>query len=133
MTLIPDWIDAELRNWSAWCWSGAWPHPLPPSHCASIEHRYQAPSDIGAEVDAEEVARRIPIVRERAEIVHGVYRDRLSERERRVLVVRYVHRTPVDQVARRTRLSETLVAESMMTSARLVGDAFRERRLAVCA
>lgn len=133
MTLIPDWIDAELRNWSAWCWSGAWPHPLPPSHCASIEHRYMAPSDLGAEVDAEEVARRIPIVRERAEIVHRVYLDRLTERERRVLVVRYVHRTPADQVARRTRLSEALVAESLMTSARLVGEAFRERRLAVCA
>ena len=124
--MIADWIDAELRNWARWCWSGAWPHPLPPSHCASIEHRYQAPSDIGAEVDAEEVARRIPIVRDRAEIVHRVYLDRLTERERRVLVVRYVHRTPADQVARRTRLSEALVAEATMVAARLVGEAFRD-------
>jgi len=131
--MIDGWIDAELRNWARWCWSGAWPHPLPSSHCASIEHRYMAPSDIGAELDAEEVARRIPIVRERAEVVHRVYREQLTDRERRVLVVRYVHRTPADRVARRTRLSETLVAESMMTSARLVGEAFRERRLAVCA
>lgn len=131
--MIADWIDHELRNWARWCWSGAWPHPLPPSHCASIEHRYQAPSDIGAEVDAEEVARRIPIVWDRAEIVERVYRYRLTERERRVLVVRYVHRTPADQVARRTRLSEALVAESMRTSARLVWEAFRERRLAICA
>lgn len=131
--MIADWIDAELRNWARWCNSGAWPHPLPPDHCASIEHLYQPPSDLGAEVDAEEVARRIPIVIDHAKIVHSVYLDRLTERERRVLVVRYVHRTPADQVARGTRLSEVLVAESMMTSARLVGDAFRERRLAVCA
>lgn len=126
MTLIPDWIDAELRNWSAWCNSGAWPHPLPPDHCASIEHRYQAPSDIGAEVDAEEAARRIPIVRERAEIVHRVYLDRLTERERRVLVVRYVHRTPADRVAHKTRLPENVVAEATIAAARLVGEAFRE-------
>lgn len=92
-----------------------------------------APSDLGAEVDAEEVARRIPIVRDRAEIVHRVYREQLTDRERRVLVVRYVHRTPADRIAHRTRLPENVVAESMMTSARLVGDAFRERRLAVCA
>lgn len=126
--MIADWIDHELRNWARWCWSGAWPHPLPPDHCASIEHRYMAPSDIGAEVDAEEVARRIPIVRERAEIVHRVYREQLTDRERRVLVVRYVHRTPADQVARRTRLSENVVAEATMAAARLVGEAFREKR-----
>ena len=127
--MIADWIDAELRNWARSCWSGAWPHPLPPDHCASIEHLYQAPSDIGAEVDAEEVARRIPIVWDRAEIVERVYRYRLTERERRVLVVRYVHRTPADQVARRARLPENVVAEAMMTSARLVGEAFREARI----
>lgn len=92
-----------------------------------------APSDLGAEVDAEEVARRIPIVRDRAEIVHRVYLDRLTKRERLVLVVRYVHRTPADQVARRTGLSETLVAEATIAAARLVGEAFRERRLAICA
>lgn len=131
--MIADWIDHELRNWARWCWSGAWPHPLPPDHCASIEHLYQAPSDIGAEVDAEEAARRIPIVRDRAEIVHRVYLDRLTKRERLVLVVRYVRRTPADQVARRTGLPENVVAEAMMVSARLVGEAFRERRFAVCA
>lgn len=124
--MIADWIDHELRNWARWCWSGAWPHPLPPSHCASIEHRYMAPSDLGAEVDAEEVARRIPIVRERAEIVHRVYREQLTDRERRVLVVRYVHRTPADRVPHRTRLPENVVAEATIAAARLVGEAFRE-------
>lgn len=131
--MIADWIDHELRNWARWCWSGPWPHPLPPDHCASIEHRYQAPSDIGAEVDAEEVARRIPIVRERAEIVHRVYREQLTDRERRVLVVRYVHRTPADRVPHRTRLPENVVAEATIAAARLVGEAFRESRIALCA
>ena len=129
--MIADWIDHELRNWARWCWSGAWPHPLPPSHCASIEHRYMAPSDLGAEVDAEEVARRIPIVRERAEIVHRVYREQLTDRERRVLVVRYVHRTPADRVPHRTRLPENVVAEATIAAARLVGEAFRESRIAL--
>lgn len=131
--MIADWIDHELRNWARWCWSGAWPHPLPPDHCASIEHRYVAPSDLGAEVDAEEVARRIPIVRDRAEIVHRVYREQLTDRERRVLVVRYIHRTPADRVSHRTRLPENVVAEATIAAARLVGEAFRERRLAICA
>lgn len=129
--MIADWIDHELRNWARWCWSGAWPHPLPPSHCASIEHRYMAPSDLGAEVDAEEVARRIPIVRERAEVVHRVYREQLTDRERRVLVVRYVHRTPADRVPHRTRLPENVVAEATIAAARLVGEAFRESRIAL--
>jgi len=124
--MIADWIDHELRNWGRWCNSGSWPHPLPPDHCASIEHLYQAPSDIGAEVDAEEAARRIPIVRDRAEIVHRVYLDRLTKRERLVLVVRYVRRTPADQVARRTGLPENVVAEATIAAARLVGEAFRE-------
>ena len=84
-------------------------------------------------MDAEEVARRIPIVRDRAEIVHRVYREQLTDRERRVLVVRYVHRTPADRVPHRTRLPENVVAEATIAAARLVGEAFRERRLAICA
>lgn len=127
MGVIADWIDAELRNWARWCWSGAWPHPLPPSHCASIEHRYVAPSDIGAELDADEIARRIPIVRERAEIVHRVYLDRLTERERRVLVVRYVWRVPADDVHRAMRLPRAAVAVAASAAASRVGSAFRER------
>lgn len=129
--MIADWIDHELRNWGRWCNSGPLPHPIPPDHCASIEHRYMAPSDLGAEVDAEEVARRIPIVRERAEIVNRVYREQLTDRERRVLVVRYVDRTPADRVARRTRLPENVVAEATIAAARLVGEAFMESRIAL--
>lgn len=127
MAVIADWIDAELRNWSAWCRSGAWPHPLPQSHCASIEHRYMAPSDMGAEVDAEEIARRIPIIRDRAEIVHRVYRERLTQREQRVLVVRYIRHVPDDQVHRTMRLPRAAVATATVAAAGRIGAAFRER------
>ena len=121
------WLDAELRNWARWCWSGAWPHPLPPSHCASIEHRYLAPSDLSAEVDAEEIARRIQIVRDRAEIVHRVYREQLTRREQRVLVVRYVRNVPPDDVHRALRLPRAAVAAATAAALGRVGAAFRER------
>lgn len=124
--MIADWIDHELRNWARWCWSGAWPHPLPPSHCASIEHRYMAPSDLGAEVDAEEVARRIPIVRDRAEVVHEVYLHQLSDLERRVLVLRYVKPTPMNVVMRRLRITKQSWDAALLSAARLVGEAFRQ-------
>ncbi len=127
MAVIDPWIDAELRNWARWCWSGPWPHPLPPGHCASIEHRYVAPSDLGAEVDAEEIARRIPIVRDRAEIVHQVYRERLTQREQRVLVVRYVKRVPADDVPRALRLPRHAVCDATQAAAHMIGVAFRAR------
>jgi len=125
--MIDPWIDAELRNWARWCWAGALPHPMPPTHCRSIEHRYIAPSDLGRELDAEEIARRIPIIRDRAEIVHQVYRERLTQREQRVLVVRYVRRVPDDQVHRTLRLPRASVADAAEAAARRVGAAFRER------
>lgn len=128
--MIAEWIVDELENWGRWCNSGPWPHPIPPDHAASAEGRYSAP--IIEDADAEQ-PRPVRPNAERAEIVHRVYREQLTERERRVLVLRYVRKVPNNQVARRARLSGALVAESMMTSARLVGEAFRERRLAVCA
>jgi hypothetical protein len=42
---IPDAVHEELLNWSRWCWLGAWPHPLPPTHCGSLESQYRAPPD----------------------------------------------------------------------------------------
>lgn len=126
MAVIDPWIDAELRNWGRFCHSGQLPHPMPPTHCRSIEHRYIAPSDLGRELDAEEIARRIPIIRDRAEIVHRVYRERLTQREQRVLVVRYVRRVPDDQVHRTLRLPRAAVATATIAAARLVGEAFRQ-------
>ena len=40
---VPNLMHAELMNWSRWCWSGPWPHPLPPTQCGSVENGYRAP------------------------------------------------------------------------------------------
>ena len=49
---IPEWLRHELLNWSRYCWSGAYPHPLPPQTCRSIEKHYQRISEDGdASVD----------------------------------------------------------------------------------
>jgi hypothetical protein len=40
---IADAIHQELLNWARWCWSGPWPHPLPPTECGSLEGGYRAP------------------------------------------------------------------------------------------
>jgi hypothetical protein len=133
MAVIDPWIDAELRNWARWCWAGALPHPMPPTHCRSIEHRYIAPSDLGRELDAEEIARRIPIIRDRAEIVHRVYRERLARIEQQVLAFEYVH-GPADESKRRRKarkLRSTMAAyeQTLISAAQRVGDAFREARV----
>lgn len=39
---IPDAVHEELLNWSRWCWAGEWPHPLPRTHCGSLESQYRA-------------------------------------------------------------------------------------------
>lgn len=126
--MIADWIDAELRNWARWCWSGAWPHPIPPDHAASLEGRYIAP--IIEDADAVQ-PRPVPPNRRHAEIVHEVYMTRLTTRERWVLVWRYVK--PVeDQVARRRiRINKREWEVALMAAARCVGEAFREASIAV--
>jgi hypothetical protein len=120
--VIAPWIDAELRNWSAWCRSGPWPHPIPPDRAASAEGRYIAESDLGND-DAPPPPIK-PIAR-RAEIVHRVYRERLTERERWVLVWRYVR--PIDDrvAIRRLRITRKVYEQALMDSARRVGEAFR--------
>lgn len=45
MNRIPDAAHHELLNWSRWCHLGAWPHPLPPTKCGSLEANYRAPPD----------------------------------------------------------------------------------------
>jgi hypothetical protein len=122
--LIAPWIEAELRNWSAWCRSGPWPHPIPPSHAASAEGKYISPSDLGDE-DDDAPPPPIKPVAKRAEIVHLVYRERLSERERWVLVWRYVK--PIDErvALRKLRITRKVYEQALIDSARKVGEAFR--------
>lgn len=121
--MIADWIDAELRNWAAWCHEGPWPHPIPPDHAASAEGKYIAPSDLG---DPEEPRPPKPNF-ERAELVHRVFMDRLTQTERWSLIHRYVRRTE-DRIAWcRMRVSRDVFETTLVNAARKVGEAFRER------
>ena len=66
---FPEWLHYELLNWSRWCWQGAWPHPLPPSQCGSVEHDY-----IRFRVDAcDDEPRPIPANASRALVVDRVW------------------------------------------------------------
>ena len=68
---IPEWIDMELRNWGAWCWKGAYPHPLPPTHCASPEWQYERIREDGEIESVDD--KPIPVNETHAAIVQGVY------------------------------------------------------------
>lgn len=122
--MIANWIDAELRNWARWCWSGSWPHPLPQDHAASAEGHYIAPSDLGEEPEPRQPAP----VRHRAEIVHKVYLERLTQRERWSLVYRYVKPTEDRVVVRRLRITARDLETARLDAAKLVGEAFRAIR-----
>lgn len=100
---IPDQVHAELVNWSRWCWTGEWPHPLPATHCGSIESQYKPPASW---IEDAEDAMRQPTIRpnaQRAQIVQGVY-DRLEGYGRLVLKSEYpcrAQRGTREQAARR--------------------------------
>lgn len=84
---IPDWLHAELLNWSRWCWQGDWPHPLPPRSCASIERNYRRTAE---DATADE-ARPIPPFEPAARRVDIAWR-RLPHLERRVIRLEYPQR-----------------------------------------
>lgn len=55
MVRIPDKVHEELLNWSRWCWLGEWPHPLPATHCGSLESQYRAPQNVNFEENLEDL------------------------------------------------------------------------------
>lgn len=84
---ISDALHQELTNWARWCWSGAWPHPLPATECGSLEAGYRAPPQWGDDRDG----RRAPIVRpndRRARAVQVVW-EKLAPDERAVVKEEY--------------------------------------------
>ena len=125
--MIADWIHHELLNWGRWCHQGPWPHPIPPDHAASAEGRYVAPSDLGEPPDPKP----IPPNRQRAEVVHRVYREQLTNREQGVLLLRYIKPTPFPATLRRLRINRREYDVALIAAARCVGEAFREERIAV--
>lgn len=84
MSNIPDWLKAELQNWSRWCWSGPYPHPLPPDHCYSIESNYVRFREENTTAEAPQ-----PKPNERnALIVNRVYKS-LPKPQQKALVAEY--------------------------------------------
>lgn len=125
--MIAEHVHHEFINWARWCWSGAWPHPIPPDHAASLEGRYLAPSDLGEPPEP----RPIPPNRQRAEIVHSVFMDRLTQNERWALIHRYIRRTEDRIACRRMRVSMDVFETALVNAANKVGGAFREGVAAV--
>ncbi len=123
--MIADWLEHELLNWARWCRSGPLPHPIPPDHCASIEHRWIDPSDLYKEVEPRPIAPN----RQRAEIVHRVFMDRLTQTERWSLIHRYVRRTEEPIALRRMKVSRDVFETTLLNAARKVGEAFRGERM----
>jgi hypothetical protein len=85
----PQWLHAELLNWSRWCWQGPWPHPLPPSVCASVERDYIPAGNAEERVAAER--KPIPPNERHAQIVDSVWK-RMADAPRRVLRAEYPQR-----------------------------------------
>lgn len=126
--MIADWIRVELRNWAAYCHSGPLPHPLPPDCALSLEGKYIAPTIYEEEYALEQVATRpIPPDRKRAEVVQFVYDYRLTARERRILVDRYIKRPKVDKVEtiRQLRITREMYEIALGMAAKEIGRAFR--------
>ena len=86
---IPDAIHEELKNWERACHLGPWPHPLPATHCGSLESQYRPP-DYWNQEDAEEAMRKAyvrPNMRH-AQIVQEVWAD-LPTDEKMILQAEY--------------------------------------------
>ena len=127
---LPDWLHHELLNWSRWCWLGAWPHPLPPSHCGSVERDYTRFRVDGSADDA----RPIPPNEPRALIVDDVWRD-LPPAPRQVLRAEYPQyhesgRAEFGRVgaARRMRMCLREYEAALCVAAGRVWDAFEGKR-----
>jgi len=91
MYQVPDRIHAELLNWSAWCWLGPWPHPLPPTKCGSAEGDYRAPPEYDMEVAGAPEPPRIRPNALHAERVQAVW-VKLPERPKLALKAEYPER-----------------------------------------
>ena len=83
--IVHELAHFELINWARWCWLGRFPHPLPPEHCASYEHHYLAPSDLG---DSDAPPSRILPNAQNARRVQAIY-DALPETQRQVIRAEY--------------------------------------------
>ncbi|MDR0274146.1 MAG: hypothetical protein LBI48_02160 [Burkholderiaceae bacterium] len=101
---VPDRIHHELLNWTAWCWLGPWPHPLPPTRCGSAEGDYRAPPEYDMELAGAPQPLRIRPNAPNAEKVQAVWK-RLPEKPRLALKAEYPERHHSrTQAARKLRM-----------------------------
>lgn len=125
--MIPDKIHHELLNWARWAWQGEWPHPLPPTHCGSLEANYRAPPDWNP--DDPPPPPPIKANERNARVVQAVF-DRLPDHGRLVLKAEYPcrreHRGRQDAAAK-IGISISIYETVLVESARKVGDAFEIR------
>ncbi len=127
----PAWLHRELVNWSRWCWSGGWPHPLPPDHCASLEGEYIAPPYFEDEAPPPKPA---PINPETARVVDGVW-YRMPDGPRLVLRDEYPMygqsgRAEFGKVgaARRLKMSLKLYEDNLVVAIGRVWTALEDRQ-----
>lgn len=127
---LPPAVHAEFENWSRACWSGSWPHPLPFNRAMSAEGRFVP--EAGDVFDPPEPRPPKPNF-ERAEVVQRVFNDRLSHRERLVVIAEYPQRirsgrrdSGIERAARSLGLTARLYEDSLRRAARLVEIAFEE-------
>lgn len=130
MGLLPDWIDSEFKNWARACWSGSWPHPLPPDHAMSIEGRFVPPA--GEVFDPPEPRMPRPNM-DRAAVVQTVFDSRLTQPERLALIFEYPKRLRVSnedqrisRSARKVGVPRHMYVESIQRAGRMVAQAFEE-------
>lgn len=90
---FPRWVEDELWNWSRWCWTGDWPHPLPPKTCASVERAF--PSGPDWENDDDD-RRPDPVHVDNAQRVDLVYQA-LSLIEQRIMQCEWPRRHEYDE------------------------------------
>lgn len=90
MSDIPRDVHYELVNWMRWCFIGPWPHPLPATHCGSLESAYKAPPEWDMDL-AEAPRSHWPINTRNAEKVQAVF-EKLPDLERFVLLAEYPQR-----------------------------------------
>ncbi|MBV6304922.1 hypothetical protein KVP10_08480 [Candidimonas humi] len=86
------WVYHRMWNWSAWCWDGAWPHPLPVISCGSAERRYRPP----VSRDDEERLPKRAIHVEHALMVDRIYQE-LPRVEQRIVQFEYPRRYEFDE------------------------------------
>lgn len=128
---IPDAVHEELLNWSRWCWLGAWPHPLPPTHCGSLEAQYRAPLNVN--FDESQEAPPPPRIRpneRHARMVQETW-EKLPNFERLVLKAEYPGRESAGRnegrlvAARRLGIDEWAYDRHLQSAVLKVQEAFR--------